>query len=410
MVPYWASMRHFGHQLVRGCFCLYVVTNWRLIPAVYHRFRMFFWLPVALTALSVIGWTIFGFHLISATESLMGIIGALACLVALDIALVQKRLDWRRLLHILIAAYWFAFAVGVVQWLAIHLDIQCITDYFASLMARQYINVNSPWGGERPQFLFAEPSYIGMHLYGVLLPLMWLMRHRDSIYVKRLRNLIVVFAIGAIAMGAGTRIVLDSLVALTVTIVERTRWNEQRLRRYGILALLSALMLGVASLVFNDRLSAIATHGVTGDGSFFARIYQSLGPLMGMIRHPWTLITGFGAGNIADATHLGAADTVNLLRQRGINIISVANWYAGVTHANMFTMSAWISYLAEFGLIGIGLLCAIIIRHITCAASWHKTMVCWLVLAMYLYVQFEGYSFYTLPLLVWATGRIVEFR
>lgn len=65
---------------------------------------------------------------------------------------------------------------GVVQWLSIHLHIKPLTDYFAHLMYRQYINESSVWGGGRPQFLFAEPSYIGMHLFGVLLPLMWLMR------------------------------------------------------------------------------------------------------------------------------------------------------------------------------------------------------------------------------------------
>lgn len=98
--------------------------------------------------------------------------------------------------------------VGVVQWLSIHLHIKPLTDYFAHLMYRQYINESSVWGGGRPQFLFAEPSYIGMHLFGVLLPLMWLMRGRDRIYAKRLRNLIVVYAIGTVLMQAGTRIVL----------------------------------------------------------------------------------------------------------------------------------------------------------------------------------------------------------
>ena len=97
---------------------------------------------------------------------------------------------------------------GVVQWLSIHLHIKPLTDYFAHLMYRQYINESSVWGGGRPQFLFAEPSYIGMHLFGVLLPLMWLMRGCDRIYAKRLRNLIVVYAIGAVLMQAGTRIVL----------------------------------------------------------------------------------------------------------------------------------------------------------------------------------------------------------
>lgn len=104
-----------------------------------------------------------------------------------------KCIPWRTPLRILIASYWFSFGVGVVQWLSIHLHIKTLTDYFAHLMYRQYINESSVWGGGRPQFLFAEPSYIGMHLFGVLLPLMWLMRGRDRIYAKRLRNLIVVY-------------------------------------------------------------------------------------------------------------------------------------------------------------------------------------------------------------------------
>ena len=72
--------------------------------------------------------------------------------------------------------------------LSIRLHAKPLTDYFSHLMYRQYISDNSVWGGGRPQFLFAEPSYIGMHLFGILLPLMWLMRGRDRIYAKRLRD------------------------------------------------------------------------------------------------------------------------------------------------------------------------------------------------------------------------------
>lgn len=35
------------------------------------------------------------------------------------------------------------FGVGVVQWLSIHLHIKPLTDYFAHLMYRQYINESS---------------------------------------------------------------------------------------------------------------------------------------------------------------------------------------------------------------------------------------------------------------------------
>ena len=89
-----------------------------------------------------------------------------------------------------------------MQWLSIRLHSKPLTDYFSHLMYRQYISDNSVWGGGRPQFLFAEPSYIGMHLFGILLPLMWLMRGRDRIYAKRLRDLIVTYAVVAVLMQA----------------------------------------------------------------------------------------------------------------------------------------------------------------------------------------------------------------
>ena len=100
----------------------------------------------------------------------------LATLGAIALAFDIKRIPWRTPLRILIASYWVSFGVGVVQWLSIRLHAKPLTDYFSHLMYRQYISDNSVWGGGRPQFLFAEPSHIGMHLFGMLLGLPGLMR------------------------------------------------------------------------------------------------------------------------------------------------------------------------------------------------------------------------------------------
>lgn len=399
--PFWTPISPW-------LFLLYALLNRRYLPTVYHHFRPFFWLPVLLMVLSVPGWIMFGFHTVAMLESLLGVLGALGCLASLDIALTCKQLDWRRLMHILIAVYWAALVVGVVQWLAIHLDVECVVGYFKHLMARQYIDDDSIWGGGRPQFLFAEPSYIGMHLFGVLLPLMWMMRGRDAVYVRRLRELIVTFAAMAVLMGAGTRIVLDALVALAIVVVERTHWREFASRKRGVAAMLGVAVLGALSLLLDDRLGSIAQEGMTGDGSFYARIWQSLGPLMGLLRHPWTLLTGYGAGNLADATHAGAADAVDILGNFGGGTTGPAGWYAGITHETMFTMSAWTSFLVEFGIIGLGLLCAMVLRHVARTAGWHKTAICWLILVAYLYIQFEGYAFYALPLLIWSMRQDTE--
>lgn len=72
-----------------------------------------------------------------------GLLGVLATLGAIALAFDIKRIPWHTPLRILIASYWFSFGVGVVQWLSIHLHIKPLTDYFAHLMYRQYINESS---------------------------------------------------------------------------------------------------------------------------------------------------------------------------------------------------------------------------------------------------------------------------
>ena len=41
---------------------------------------------------------------------------------------------------------------------------------------------------------------------------------------------------------------------------------------------------------------------------------------------------------------------------------------------------------------------------------WHKTVICWLVLVVYLYIQCENYAFAALPLLVFAASKVRRER
>ncbi|NEG88766.1 hypothetical protein [Bifidobacterium aerophilum] len=397
--PFWTPISPW-------LFLLYTAANWRELPRVYRRFRVWCLTPLVMVVLSALGWATVAFHPVPALTSLMAVVCAAACLTSLDIALRGKRLPWQDMVRTLIAAYWFAFAVGVVQWLAIRLDLGSVRTYFTHLMARPYGGLpSSPWGSGRPQFLFAEPSYIGMHLFGVLLPLMWMMRGRDGIYRRRLRDLIVVFSVGAVVMGAGVRIILDSLVALVIVIVERTSWHAADQRRQGIAELCGVMVLGAASMALNGRLNSIAANGMEGDGSFYARIWQSLAPLCGLLRQPIYLLTGYGAGNIADATHDGAAWSVHVLRTLRLDANTPAAWYARMTPDTVWTMSAYTSFLTEYGLIGLAVVIVLLIRHVSGLRMWNKTVTCWLVLVAYLYVQFEGYAFYAIPLFVWAVAE-----
>ncbi len=400
-MPFWTPLSPW-------LFMAYAVANWRLLPQVWHRFRAFFLFPVLLIALSAVDWYLVAFHRLPALVSLAGVAGALACLCALDMALRIKRLSWRRMLDLLILVYWFAFAVGVVQRLSIMFDWTSVKNFFIHLMSRQYISSTSHWGGGRPQFLFAEPSYIGMHLFGVLLPLIWLVRGRDHKRANQLRVLIMVFAAGSVLMGAGVRIILDSIIALVFVIIESADWKSWRGRLLALAELVAAVGAGTGSMLLNHRLSSIAELGFDGDGSFYARLWQSMGPLVGAAKHPLRLLLGYGAGNLSDATHQGANAAVHVLQRFGLDASQPIRWYTQVTSANMFTMSAYTSFIVEFGAAACVILLISVLRHITSRHAWRKTIVCWLILVSYLYVQFEGYAFYALPLLVWATSLYPE--
>lgn len=449
--PFWSPISP-------ALFAVYCLCNWRQLRIAANRYLPMFLLPVVCIILSIPGWLKFGIHLNAAFMSITGLLGVLATLGAIALAFDIKRIPWRTPLRILIASYWVSFGVGVVQWLSIRLRAKPLTDYFSHLMYRQYISDNSVWGGGRPQFLFAEPSYIGMHLFGILLPLMWLMRGRDRIYAKRLRDLIVTYAVGAVLMQAGTRIVIDSVVALLIALVARTDWHDGARRVRGMLQILGACALGLLGVLADSRLSAIAENGAEGDGSFFARIYQNLDPICGLLTHPWTLLTGYGAGNIINAVWAGAAKTGRLLDGLGMNGGAATGFAAGVNADTVWTMCAYTSVIAEYGLIGLAMLvgasmvcmtrgrtvcrggadgassdglahgvCVTDVADVADVAGgnsgggvagagsgesgvWHKTVICWLVLVAYLYIQCENYAFAALPLLVFAASKVRRER
>lgn len=401
--PFWTPISPW-------LFMLYALVNPKRFRFTMHRYAPLLFVPVLLIYLSGIGWAVFGMHAHAVFMSLAGIVAIPATICALDIAFSIKQLSVTESIRVVLVAYWFAFAVGVTQWLAIRLSIASLQQLFGHLLVRSYLTVGSNWSkdGLRPQFLFAEPSYIGMHIFGILLPLMWLAYVSGSRYAKQLRNLIIVFVVGSLLMGVGTRIVLDCIVALLIVIVMIVRWHNRKTRRRGIVLLGIIVLMTVAAFAMNSRLAAIAAKGVSGDDSFLGRVYQSLGPMCGIIKQPWTMLTGYGAGNIADAIHQGAQFARTILENSGAGkgAIVASGWYKTITPDTVWTMSAYTNYLTEFGLIGCMMSAFAVGMILSRYGRWTKPSICWAVLLGYLYIQFEGYAFAALPLFIWSFSRM----
>ena len=387
-MPYWTP-------IAPALLVLYAVCNPKLLARSVRWFMPFYILFVTLMATSVYGWLTIGFSPLHTAQTICGLIGGLGCLASIDIAVRLKKLNWNKAITVLVAAYCFAFAIGVLQWLDRNNGLPWLTTLSQRLMYRNYVP-------RKPQFLFAEPSYIGMHLFGVLLPLFWITRR------KVLAAVALGFAIGSAAMGVGVRILIDTVIALLLWCVVFANWKCKQTLIPAVLGFVGVGAGGAVVLATNDRVHALLTQGIlTGDFSMLARIFRSLTPIVAGLRDPLHLLLGFGAGNIKLAMLRGYEESRSLLDAWGANTEGNGEirLIGNTTNEDYyFTMNAYISFVTEFGLIMLIASAAVLLWFITRHHSWNKLTVCWLLLLLYLYIQFEGYAFYAVWLFIWAVG------
>ena len=385
-LPYWTPISPW-------LFALYAIINWRYLRDTARRFLPFFLFPLLLVIMSVYGWRTMGVHAPALAKSIISVVLAVACPAALDIAIRLKKLPVRTMLTVLFATYAVAFFTGILQYMALesHLNWRPVRVYLWNLQYRYYVGV-------RPQFMFAEPSYIGMHLFGVLLPVYWLTKD------KRIGFMVTIFAIGAIVMGSGTRIVLDAVVAAFLWMVASINFRSRTLTASFVGALSLMAAGGIGAAFFNPRLNSLASNGLlSGDGSMSARIFHMLAPMWSWKHDLTHFLFGWGAGNISDAVRTGYA--------------GVRRWYdahGGIGNAEIdglanpptdtFTMSIYASFITEFGVLCFTAFVVMVLVHVTMNRAWHRQTVCWLVLLAYLYIQFEAYAFYAIPLFIWGAG------
>lgn len=382
-LPFWTPLSPW-------LFLAYALVNARLLRTVARRYLPFVLFPLLLVLVSFYGWTTVGFHGWAAARSIGSVVLGLACLASLEIALRIKRLPWKPMVTVLVAAYSVAFLVGMVQWAGVQWHVAGIRQFFARLMYRNYT-----W--QRPQFLFAEPSYIGMHLFGILLPVYWLTKDR------RVAVVIPVFALGSLLMGAGTRIVIDVVVAGVLWLAASINFRRRGATIGAVSGIGVVVAGGVAAVFLDPRLSKLASDGLLkGDQSMSARIFHMLAPAWAWTHDLWHTLFGWGAGNISNAVRTGYWGARRWYDARGG---LVNNEIRGLQNppADTFTMSAYVSFITEFGVLVMLLLVVLVVVSLSVHHAWNRTTVCWLILVAYLYIQFEAYA---CPIFVSAMWRI----
>lgn len=71
-------------------------------------------------------------------------------------------------------------------------------------------------------------------------------------------------------------------------------------------------------------------------------------------------------------------------------------------------MSIYASFITEFGLFCFLAFLLLVLAHVAVHHGWSRQNICWFILLAYLYIQFESYAFYAIPLFIWAVCTIMN--
>ena len=293
----------------------------------------------------------------------------------------SKEKDLSKVISIIVVAYSICIIIGLVEFLAIKLNNTAMQNWLASFMKREYLVSNG-----RVQFFFTEPSFIGMHLFGILLPLYWLSRRKDLLFI------LVLFIIAAIAFNSGVRVFIDIAIVAIIYFIYLLAIHKKLL---FIPLILLILGLGFTyAYNSNVRIKKIVDDGIYADGSLAARFFRVESSIIGYTKTPVQMVTGFGLGNAIKPVHLGYDEAVEGYKSTYMREVDALDKDRTDFHDDSVAYSLYIRFISEFGLI-MTIIAVAYLFHITRDSRLPQK---WLYLAviLYIYVQFESLGFYAI--------------
>lgn len=377
-------------------FTLYSVINVRYLKNIlieYWKIVLFFIIGILITAVNYIildtDKTLIIARFIDSTQTI--VLGA-GSLMAFHVYFIEKKNDLSKVEQLLLVSYTITLLIGVIQFIAIKANLTQIMDAFELFTKRNYYFTSG-----RVQFFFTESSFVGMHLYGVLLPIYLVGKN------KKIRNLIIIYALAAIVFGSGVRILVDTLAVCFILII----YGLISKKRWVMLLTVIALAIGPVSISYmynhNDRVHNIVDLGIYADASLGSRYFYIQSAGYGLMNDPVHALCGYGIGQepiVLEKGYEKASPTFRGGYRGEIDEAEHASqWTGGSATYNMY-----MRILSEYGIVmslfvfGYIIYCFIKVKdpmlRIAIASS------------MYLYIQFESYAFYS----IWLVIIFIEMR
>ena len=362
----------------------YVLLNIKLLPKTIFSLRQifgFFFFAVILGSATAF------FNVVNAKDYLSSFVPLIlgAILLLSFYIFYKKQQDLRTVINIVVVAYAVAVMIGFFEFLALKLNNHFFAEWLSGFFKRDYLVTNA-----RVQFFFTEPSFIGMHLFGILLPLYWLSRRKDLLFIMAL------FAFEAIAFNSGVRVIIDIAVVATIYFFYLLLKHKQA-KWIPLILLIFGLSFGY---FYNNniRVKKIIDAGIYADGSLASRYFRIQASVIGYAKTPTEALIGYGMGNSIKPLHLGYDEARALYTSDYLREVEALDNKAILFHDDSVAYSLYIRFISEYGLI-LALIGLTYLFMITKRSLLPQRWL-YLIIILYIYVQFESLGFYSLWLFI----------
>lgn len=354
-------------------FFLYVILNLKYIKYSIFRVRKILLFIYIIVIISLVNYFFYPPNFAELVDSFVAIFLGITFLFSLDIYFNCKKKDSKIIFRILFIAYSISLLIGFIQFVAYKFEISFLIEIFRLLSKRYY---------SRVQFTFTEPSFISMHLFGVLLPILFFFKKITLKEYKKLRILLFIFVIFAGLVASSVRFLVDILVIVAIYLVSNFKFKS--LKDIFIIILSGIILSSLSIYLYNNnyRFQRIVDKGLYSDASLASRYFRINASIKGYKKKPLSLLSGYGISNAWYPLNNGYDEAVEEYNNSYMR--EVEELYKSKT-ATVFSMH--IRIISEMGLI-MWILILILL--------YDKQNKFIYFILLYLYIQFDSYAFYTL--------------
>lgn len=357
---------------------IYILFNIKYTINVIKKYSILFIIFIIMILFSAFDFLICEMHISSIIDTISTLFLGISSLIAFEIYFVSKKNRINPIIKILVVSYTISLIIGWIQFFAIKFEITTLFNLFDIISKRNYM-----WS-ERVQFTFTEPSFIGMHIFGVLLPLYFVTRE------KKILKIMLCFVISNIIFDSSLRFIIDSTVILSIFL------TLYLIRKKRILTLIVATILIIFSVrmiyISNDRINSIINKGIYADNSLAARYFRIMSSIYGYFNEPSRFIFGYGMGNSILPMKSGYIQALYLYNSNYTGEIEQ------IINPNNFDSNAsfclYTRMISEYGII-IFVLIGIYFYKLVARSNFQYKYE-FLLVFLYLYLQFDSFAFYTL--------------